>query len=1009
MSDGTEIANSRPTLRVLGNEGTVAQGYYRLAGTSMASPHVAGIAALLRAANPSLTPEDIRGILQYTADGVIDSPRYVSKMANATAALAAAVPMPVARFDAKQVNSFETGKIDILGYAGGINFSYYTLSYGVGNIPTEWTQVKTSSTPVIKGAEGAGILEKDFDTSILPDDSITLRLQTFDTFGRSVEDRITFIVSNLKLTNPQANDVVRHGDVLEIRADMSISTVQSYTLDYVVTEQEANEDLWNTVAIENLNNNVTGKDILIGRFDTSQLIPNEFYNLRLSLNLADGTTRSFNARMIYVSNQLKPGFPINVPFATIEGYEEALLALNLRDTQNFSVVDLDGDGKNEIITFRESTNVVDLQRSSHPVLKVFNAEGQLLWEKGNLIGEDARSNFVIVPRFVFADLNGDGFKEIVFPTYIDILGRQVFEAVKHDGSTYPGWPIRIENADSGGDNIISADLDRDGLDELIFKYYTIDAGVLILNSNGTIRTRFSLPNPCRISSLYLPQFLAVGNFDNDETLEVLYRNGCDELVVFNEDGSILPGWPRKYGPGFLDLPTAADLNGDGIDEIIFIISSSIFIDDEESGILVQPAVFVTDNKGDPLLGWPATLERSRATQSFNFSSQPSVGDLHNDGSLDIVVTCNLCTPNQILVFNLDGTLQAGWPVDIWTDPVMKRRFFGDLMFNQMLADVDNDGFLDIVLSNGGIRVESIRSGDHQVNGGILAYDRFGKVIDLNPHPDMVSLTTETAHPLNSTFLSPRMPPVILDLDGDGTLDVLASISDTLSFKSSPGQVGKKRRGTIYAWSLQTPDLPGRVAWGIPHGSVSNSGSANPPAKVPYVPPVQDPTPDVPVDEQPPAENTPPVQDPAPEAPLVKLAAPDYTLTRRHDTYYLNVKDIPPGARQLVAEVIQQRVQRRGRQIIGRETLRSASRVVTSLDGSKTSLSLVGRMKIDRAFRGGYLSFYYIDAQGNRGEVSGLRGLVGAWNHPRAARTAEVVIRQMGNLRTYEPTARRRRR
>lgn len=302
----------------------------------------------------------------------------------------------------------------------------------------------------------------------------------------------------------------------------------------------------------------------------------------------------------------------------------------------------------------------------------------------------------------------------------------------------------------------------------------------------------------------------------------------------------------------------------------------------------------------------------------------------------------------------------------------------------MLADVDNDGYLDVVLSGGGLRVESVRYGQHAYSGGIFAFNRFGSLIDLNPHPDIDTLLTETRHPLLAGTVTRRMPPVITDLDNDGILDVVTSVSRERRFQTAPGRLWNKDRGSIYAWSLQTPDIPGRVAWGLPFGGSGNSGSANPPAKVPYVPPVL---------------------DPAPE----ELAAPDYTLTRRHDTYYLNVKNIPAGARQLVAEVIQQRVRRRGRRIISRETVRSASRVVTTLDGSKDSISLAGRMKISRAFRGGYISFYYIDSQGNRGEVSGLRGLVGAWNHPRAARTADIVIRQMRNLRTYDPNARRRRR
>lgn len=42
--------------------------YAALSGTSMASPHVAGVAALIRSINPDLTPDQVRSLLEQTAD-----------------------------------------------------------------------------------------------------------------------------------------------------------------------------------------------------------------------------------------------------------------------------------------------------------------------------------------------------------------------------------------------------------------------------------------------------------------------------------------------------------------------------------------------------------------------------------------------------------------------------------------------------------------------------------------------------------------------------------------------------------------------------------------------------------------------------------------------------------------------------------------------------------------------------------------------------------------------------
>lgn len=65
--------------------------YWFFAGTSMAAPHVSGLAALLFSANPDLTHEDVRQILRDTADQDVDADCGYGFI-NALAALQAAEP-----------------------------------------------------------------------------------------------------------------------------------------------------------------------------------------------------------------------------------------------------------------------------------------------------------------------------------------------------------------------------------------------------------------------------------------------------------------------------------------------------------------------------------------------------------------------------------------------------------------------------------------------------------------------------------------------------------------------------------------------------------------------------------------------------------------------------------------------------------------------------------------------------------------------------------------------------
>lgn len=62
-------------------------GYYFYQGTSMASPHVAGVAALVIANGTATTPDDVRSALEDTADTVGDATHYGHGLVNAYAAL----------------------------------------------------------------------------------------------------------------------------------------------------------------------------------------------------------------------------------------------------------------------------------------------------------------------------------------------------------------------------------------------------------------------------------------------------------------------------------------------------------------------------------------------------------------------------------------------------------------------------------------------------------------------------------------------------------------------------------------------------------------------------------------------------------------------------------------------------------------------------------------------------------------------------------------------------------
>lgn len=452
----------------------------------------------------------------------------------------------------------------------------------------------------------------------------------------------------------------------------------------------------------------------------------------IALGYANGSISLLNNQGYFM-----PGFPVSIPGAQI---------------RSLAADDVDGDGKVEIIA--------GVSGKGPGSLYVYGCDGklkpgwpQLTYNASENLDAYSYSFDIFNDGIATGDMDGDGLPEIVAPldNYAvaayngDGTHVMVGSAFKNEGDHFNfggkipwiavslfedyseelrrangglgGWGLTYESLAQKGrkgtygpgmtySTARFVDVDGDGTQEIV-----ITAGV----ADRTVR--FQNPQDINCFDITKTIYPTVYIYNGDHTR--FNKNGYNwENIPTNLTNPAL-GKPLNQNPiagdgdkrmldgGVHSVPVVGDINGDGVNEILF------------NSFDGKVHCYSLKDSSKELPGWPFTLPGNSSGSYYEFAAEPTLADVNGDGKLDVVLASWTETSNSrhpaipsigqngaIYVLDGSGTLLAQQKLDSMI------KFDNVSHSKPVVADIDGDKLMEILVS----------SSDY---GGLIAYDVIG--------------------------------------------------------------------------------------------------------------------------------------------------------------------------------------------------------------------------------------------------------------------------------------------
>ncbi len=341
-----------------------------------------------------------------------------------------------------------------------------------------------------------------------------------------------------------------------------------------------------------------------------------------------------------------------------------------------------------------------------------------------------------------------------------ILGPQSITAsVSTAPSEAAGFPIGLSTETSS--HMVIGDVDGNGILDAVLPaddIYIWDArGMELRDGDGDPETLGPFTG---IEANWGIAGATLANLTNRPGMEIIASNRTtNEIWVFQGDGSVADGWPRKMSQWNWATPAAGDLDGDGDLEIVVTTVNGRTYAWHHDG------TEVLDGDADPATDG---VFHVRANEWYNYCS-PLLLDVDHDGAQEVLTSTRFGTGDFIHALKADGTEAAGWPFAI--------PGYSLVLSSLSAADLDGDGHCEIVFTVEGDKLY------------VLEDD--GTVLD--PFP--VGLVTNV-----SMSYAPGPACGFGDFDDDGILEIVAI------------EVVSALESHVHVIGLDGQDLPG---WPLP--------------------------------------------------------------------------------------------------------------------------------------------------------------------------------------------------